>query len=72
MSFEKEPNLQRLDQIEKFENNWSKNGASKFSASLLAIARQIVKETTIQRKIFPTTRDSIQFNMKIPLATIWK
>lgn len=61
MSSEKANNLLRLVEIEQLQNNWNGNNASSFSEQLLSTARQIIMKSLIQGNIFPTARDSIQF-----------
>lgn len=61
MSSDKSNNLTRLFEIAQLPQNWNGNGASSFSQKLLSIAKNIVETSLIQASIFPTARDSIQF-----------
>lgn len=61
MSSDKANNLVRIMEIRQLQDNWNGNNASKFSEKLLEIAKELVMNTGIQGEIFPTARDSIQF-----------
>ena len=61
MCSDKANNLLCLLEIQQLQNNWNGNGANSFSQDLLARARRIVMTSFIQASIFPTARDSIQF-----------
>lgn len=61
MSADKAKSLARLLEIEQLQDNWNGNGANCFSESILLFARKIVMSSLIQPAIFPTARDSIQF-----------
>ena len=68
MSSEKADNLMCLLEIEQLQNNWNGNGAKSFSLELLSTARKIVTSSSIQASIFPTARDSIQFEYENDLG----
>lgn len=61
MSSDKYENLLRIDEIGQLQDDWNGNGASSFSEELLSTAKGIVRNTPVQASIFPTARDSIQF-----------
>lgn len=61
MSADRSDSLLRILEIEKLENNWNGNDATSFSKNILDAARTIVMQLSIQPAIFPTARDSIQF-----------
>lgn len=61
MSTDKAQNLMRLVEIEQLQENWNGNGANCFSNRMLSFAKRIVLNLLIQPMIFPTARDSIQF-----------
>lgn len=68
MSTERANNLLRIMEIEKLHDNWNGNGASSFSTSILNIARSIIFLLSVQPSIFPTARDSIQFEYENALG----
>lgn len=53
--------LLRIHEIERLQNNWNGNEATGFSTDIVRKARAIVMQLSIQPEIFPTARDSIQF-----------
>lgn len=61
MSAERSDSLLRILEIEKLQDNWNENGASSFSKGLLDTAKKLVMSLAVQPAIFPTARDSIQF-----------
>lgn len=61
MSAERSDSLLRILEIEKLEDNWNGNGATSFSGHLLSAAKNLVMTLSVQPAIFPTARDSIQF-----------
>lgn len=52
-----------LSAIEALEDNWNDNSASKFCKALILQAKQIIDDfpSEFEIEIFPTARDSIQF-----------
>lgn len=61
----KAQNLFRLDQIAKLEENWNGYGARPFSQDLVDKCKDIISELELQPKIFPTGRQSIQFQYEL-------
>lgn len=61
MSAERSKSLLRILDIEKLQDNWNGNGATSFSKNILETAKSIIMQLSIQPRIFPTARDSIQF-----------
>lgn len=68
MTPDKSNNLLRLVEIGQLPDNWDENHASSFSPELLSIANGIVMKSLIQADIFPTARDSIQFEYENSLG----
>ena len=63
LSFEdcrKQDNLKKLDAILSAENNWNGYGAAAFSSNLITKVKSIIRFLSIQPKVFPTSRNSIQ------------
>jgi len=58
----KEMNLQKLDRIAAYGNNWNGEGTIKFDEEMLTKTRFILFSTSLHRqpKIFPTNRNTIQ------------
>jgi len=54
-------NFSKLDEIALLPDNWNNNGASSFSERIIERMRFIVSQLKIQPSIFPTARNSIQF-----------
>lgn len=61
MSADRTKSLLRILDIEKLPDNWNGNGATSFTKEILATAKSIIMQLSIQPHIFPTARDSIQF-----------
>lgn len=61
MSAERTDSLFRILEIERLEDNWNGNGAASFSGRILSAAKNLVMTLSVQPAIFPTARDSIQF-----------
>lgn len=58
--------LKRLKDIEKLEANWNGYGAKPFSAALIhKCERIIVSSLSVQPSIYPTGRNSIQFQYEL-------
>ena len=53
--------LEQIREIEELQYNWNGNEAARFSADLVKKARSVIMQLPIQPDIFPTARDSIQF-----------
>lgn len=58
-------NLDQLNMIEQFEDDWNGEGASAFSKDLVMKVRDIILNLKLQPEVFPTARDSIQFEYYI-------
>lgn len=58
-------NLNQLDMIEQLEDDWNGEGAAAFSKELIARVRDIIMQLKLQPEVFPTARDSIQFEYYI-------
>lgn len=54
-------NINRLNEISLLKDNWNDNGASSFPHSFLNEVRNLIENLYFQPNIFPTARDSIQF-----------
>ena len=61
----KAQNLFRLDQIAKLEDNWNGYGSKAFSKELVEKCKDIISALELQPKIFPTGRQSIQFQYEL-------
>lgn len=68
MSAERTKSLLRIIEIEKLHDDWNGNGAASFSKTILATAKSIIFQLSIQPRIFPTARDSIQFEYENALG----
>lgn len=68
MSVDRAKSLLRIIEIEKLQDNWNGNGAESFSKNILATAKAIVFQLSVQPSIFPTARDSIQFEYENALG----
>jgi|GEM_PF-1509397 hypothetical protein len=53
--------LQRIESIAALQDNWNGYGATSFSSEVLQRARSLVEDLVYKTKVFPTGRDSIQF-----------
>lgn len=54
-------NVQKLEDIGKLPDNWNGYGARKFAPSLINKCREIAKNLPIEMTVYPTGRQSIQF-----------
>jgi hypothetical protein len=54
-------NILRIRSFEKLESNWNFRGASKFDVDLLEKCEFILKNLSKQPEVFPTGRNSVQF-----------
>ena len=61
----KAQNLARLDQIAALEDNWNGYGAKAFPKELIDKCKDIINSLQLQPKIFPTGRQSIQFQYEL-------
>ena len=61
----KAQNLYRLDQIAKLEDDWNGYGSKAFSKELVEKCKDIISTLELQPKIFPTGRQSIQFQYEL-------
>ena len=61
-AIKKEMNLQKLDRIASYDNNWNGEGTFKFDKEIISKAKFILLSTSLNRqpKIFPTNRNTIQ------------
>lgn len=57
----KKINMKKIDEIKEFGNNWNGYGASPFSHEFLENIGEILNGIVVQPEIFPTSRESIQF-----------
>lgn len=57
-------NLERIDKISQFTDNWNGYGAEKFSNKFLEKIKLLINSLEVQPNIFPTARDSIQFEFE--------
>ena len=53
--------LKRIEGIAALQDNWNGYGASSFSPEVLQRARSLVEDIVYKAKVFPTGRNSIQF-----------
>lgn len=60
-SGEKEENKQQIKDISSLEDNWNGYGAKQFSNTIISSAEKIIDILTWQPEVFPTGRESIQF-----------
>lgn len=58
---EKMNNREKLKEFSDLSYNWNENGAEPFSPKLIRISSLIIEEISHQPEIFPTARQSIQF-----------
>ena len=56
-----EENLETLSGFKQLPHDWNGNGAMSFEIALLEKAAQILKSLAYQPQIFPTARQSVQF-----------
>ena len=68
MSVDRAKSLLRIIEIEKLQDNWNGNGAESFSKNILATAKSIIYQLSVQPSIFPTACDSIQFEYENALG----
>lgn len=54
-------NVQKLEDIGKLPDNWNGYGARKFTPSLINKCQEIAKSLPVETTIYPTGRQSIQF-----------
>lgn len=54
-------NLAKVQSLEKLEENWNHNDASPFHPKLIETCLDLVNAIVRQPDVFPTARDSIQF-----------
>lgn len=61
-TMKKEMNLQKLDRIAVYGNNWNGEETTKFDEEMITKTRSILLSTSLHRqpKIFPTNRNTIQ------------
>ena len=58
---EKAQMIQRIESFSQLGENWNAYGASSFSAEVIKRARSLADDISCEAKVFPTGRDSIQF-----------
>lgn len=56
-----ELNLLKLQQINRLPENWNGYGSEPIPTRLIEICTEIIPKLEIQPSVFPTARDSIQF-----------
>ena len=61
----KAQNLFRLDEIAELKEDWNGYGAKSFSPKLIDIFKRIINDLEFQPKIFPTGRQSVQFQYEL-------
>lgn len=61
----KAQNLFRLDEIAELEEDWNGYGAKAFSRELIDKCKGIINDLEFQPKIFPTGRQSVQFQYEL-------
>ena len=54
-------NMQRLEDIGKLSDNWNGYGARRFAPELVQKCRKIAKSLPVEMIVYPTGRQSIQF-----------
>ncbi|MCJ7651727.1 MAG: hypothetical protein MUP85_24240 [Candidatus Lokiarchaeota archaeon] len=66
-SIKQELNLNKIEKIAKYNDNWDGYGAKKFSNELIQKVKNILfdKKLKIQPSVFPTLRESIQLEFTI-------
>ena len=57
--------FKRLKEIENLENDWNGYGAKPFSETLIDKCKRIVSSLSVQPSIYPTGRNSIQFQYEL-------
>ncbi|PAF35562.1 hypothetical protein CHH58_16020 [Terribacillus saccharophilus] len=57
----KHENVQLINSFRNLKYDWNNNGAEPFRSGLLDITIDLVKRLDVQPDVFPTARDSIQF-----------
>ena len=57
--------FKRLKEIENLENDWNGYGAKPFSETLIDKCKRIVRLLFVQPSIYPTGRNSIQFQYEL-------
>lgn len=57
----KEVNINKLNQFSNLTRDWNGYGAEPFTDQLIKICLNLIEEIKVQPKVFPTGRDSIQF-----------
>ena len=61
INFQLTKNYWKLEEISKLNNNWNKNGAKKFSDSIIENMKKVLMDLSVQPDIYPTANESIQF-----------
>ena len=54
-------NLSKIIEYSKLELDWNGYGAKAFTSELLTLCKNIILHMTVQPKVFPTGRQSVQF-----------
>ena len=57
----KQKNMAKLHEYSQLEDNWNLDGAKCFSKKLIDLTWEKIDELEIQPEVFPTMRESIQF-----------
>ena len=60
----KRDNLKKINDIAAAAHDWNGYGASPFSLSLITKVTSIIEHLSIQPKVFPTARNSIQLEFE--------
>ena len=58
-------NIKRLKEIENLPDDWNGYGAKRFSKELMKKCRKIVNSLSHQPEIYPTGRQSVQFQYQL-------
>ena len=53
--------IKKLNDISSLPDNWDGDGATSFASSIIENAKQLIDTLSVQPDIFPTSRNSIQF-----------
>lgn len=61
VSTQKDINIEKLNIIKSFRNNWNGNGAPAFPGELISKVAKLIDKMPIQPQLFPTALTTIQF-----------
>ena len=60
-NLERKQVIQKIESFRRLKQDWNGNGASPFSEKLITKALDLAKQLTPVPNVFPTARNSIQF-----------